>query len=141
MIRLIAALALLAAPAAAQQVRDCDTWEAGARNVVWDDPPRTFANGAIRLVALDTEEPACCSYHLLVLFPDPEIGYQSCALVSGPSGSIGLGGISLRDAAARYDAAVGLTVTIPTGRYDGEKTVPDTLTVTIDQALGVVTAY
>ena len=139
MIRLIAVLALAASPAAAQTVRDCDTWEAGARNVVWEDPSRTFANGAIRLVSLDTEEPACCYAHLLVLYPDPEMGYQTCALVSGPN-DLGLAGLSLKEATARYDAATGLTVSVPIGRYDGERSVPDLLEVTIDQQTGTVSA-
>ena len=138
--RLLLALLLLALPAHAQSVRDCDTWEAGARNVVWGDPTRTFANGEVRLVALDTGgEPACCSFHVLVLWLEPE-GFQSCALVSSASGGLGFADVTLSAATADYDPARGLTVRVPIATFDGAGARAAFVDVTVNRATGQVTA-
>ena len=81
-------LSLIALPATAQEVRDCETWEANARNLMM--PPevavRSFANGEVRAIGLDTSEPACCSAHLMVDYFVATEPFPLCALISGPNG-------------------------------------------------------
>ena len=138
MIRYLA-FVLLALPAHAQALRDCDTWEASARNVVWADPTRTFANGDIRLVALDTAEPACCSFHVMVLWLEPE-GFQSCALVSAEPGGLGFSDVTLSAAGASYDPARGLTVRVPVASFDGAQARAALVDITVNRATGQVGA-
>ena len=136
---LLAALAV-AAPAVAVTQRGCDTFEANARNLVF--PPelstRSHANGAVRLLWLDTGgEPACCSSHLMVTLPSPEDPGDLCVLISGDPGWTH---IDLAQARAAYDPATGLTLRMAVGAFDGNRTVAETLSVTIDQQSGTVTA-
>ncbi|SFI84145.1 hypothetical protein [Jannaschia pohangensis] len=131
---LVAGLTLGAGPAMAQTVGDCDGWQANARNVDWSDPTRTFANGAIRLVGLDTEEPAAAAFHIMVLYPDPEEQFLECRLVS-LGADVGFGGISLARAEAAYDPARGLTVSVPGTSPEGEALV---IAFTINRATGQV---
>jgi len=128
-------LALLAAPATAQSVGGCDTWQANARNVDWSDPTRSFANGAIRLIALDTEEPAASAFHIMVIYPDPDQQFLDCRLVSLASGR-GFGGISLQRTEASYDPARGLTLTVPGTTGEGDALA---ITFTVNRATGQVT--
>lgn len=136
----LAAMAL-SLPVAAQSVRDCDGFEANARNLVFplDRSTASYANGDIRLIMLDTAEPACCSFHLMVLYPDPEIGHGLCALVSD-RGQSGFGGIDLTGRTASYDPATGLSVRMPVRRYDGMAFRETAVTVTVNQQTGRVTA-
>ncbi|NNC72135.1 MAG: hypothetical protein HKN78_04580, partial [Sphingomonadaceae bacterium] len=70
------------------------------------------------VMRLDTEEPAAASFGVAVVFPDG----------NGDLGPVGLAcwlnwGFGFVDVAATqsaYDPAQGLTLTIPTGRYDPE---------------------
>ena len=127
------ALLLLALPAQAQVVRDCDRPEAHARHVDWDEAPRSFSDGEVLMIVLDAGAPPCCGEHLMVLFPAEE-GWQDCALVSQDEAH-GFGDIALAGARAAYDPATGLTVSLSTGRYDGRD-----LEVTLDRRSGAVTA-
>jgi hypothetical protein len=138
---LVAALCLGPAVAAAQSVRDCDTWEANARNLMM--PPevaiRSFAQGEVRVIGLDTLEPACCSAHLMVDFLVDDEPFPLCALVSA-SDSMGFSGLDMAGLAARYDPAAGLILTLPAGRYDGAASVMSPLTVVLNRATATVTA-
>lgn len=134
--------ALLAWPAAAQEVRGCDVAEASARNLVFpvEDNTRGYANGAVRLIALDTGgEPACCSSHLMVLLPSPEDSGQICALISH-RGSLGWQRLYLPGALARYDPARGLTVSVPASEYGVRHPTPLSVEVTVNQQTGEVGA-
>jgi hypothetical protein len=107
----------------------------------WEENTRTFAKGAIRLVVMDTIEPAVAAYHLLVLAPPySEVGDRSCRLVS--FATQGFGGINLVAANATYDPAKGLGVRVPVRLYNGETADFDqsTLFITINQATGAVVA-
>jgi len=137
------ALALLAAtPVAAQTVNDCDSIASAANLVMpWEDNSRDFAKGAIRIALLDTYEPACCSYHLLVISPDPEFGLACHVISAGP----GQGWVSVRykDLTAGYDPAKGLLVPVEAATYDPEtgaaKAVKTRFGIRINQATGSVT--
>lgn len=134
----LACAALAAGSAPAAEVASCDSWIANARHVAWDDPTRTFAGGAIRLVALDTEgEPACCSAHLMVLFATADAPFLDCALVS-QTADAGWAGLSLAGAEAAYDPATGLTVDVPVRLYRDAGTDPGRVSITIDRARGAV---
>jgi len=129
--------------AVSQTVNDCD-WVASANNLVepWSENSRTFANGAIRIALLDTAEPACCSFHLLVLSPDPEWG-RACHVISDQPG-MGWAGIRYGEQKASYDAAKGLLIPIITDRYDAETGTSDPkkrqmIGIRVNQATGQVT--
>jgi len=142
---LLAAIASLslASGVSAQIVNECD-WVSSARNLVtpWEENYRDFANGAIRVALLDTYEPACCSFHLLVLSPDPEFA-QACHVVSLAPGQ-GWVGISFMKQKASYDASLGLRVNIDVDHYDPDTGMADPngrerIGVRINQATGSVT--
>lgn len=61
---------------------------AGAQNIWFpvEDGIRLYANGNVRFIWLDTEEPACCSSHLMVAMPDPDMPGQICTVFSMPGG-------------------------------------------------------
>lgn len=140
LIRAALVLGLTAAPALAQvKVSACEGFRASAENVYWTDPTRTFANGAIRLVALDTQEPVCCVLSVMVVYPSKDEPFPQCRLVS--TEAAWLGEHVLSRAKARYDPVKGLSVTIPVETYvDGVNNHATTVTVTINQATGEIAA-
>jgi hypothetical protein len=146
---LIAALAvslpMLALPTLAQTIEACD-WRASIQSLVepWDAPEntRTFANGDVRLAVTDVIEPAAGAFHLVILSPPfDELGGRQCQIVSA-NGSVGFTGLTLDGMTSAYDPATGLTFTIEAGAYDPNTggTLPRTLTVTLNQATGAITA-
>lgn len=140
----LSALAL-SAPAHAQTIGDCD-WRASAWALVepWEENTRTFANGTVRVAVTDVLEPAAAAYHLVILSPPYEeyIGGRQCRTVSA-DGSLGFSGLTLSGIGSSYDPATGLTLTMDTQAYDPDtasSAEPRTLTVTINQATGEITA-
>jgi hypothetical protein len=131
----LASLALLL-PAHAQHVGGCDTWQTSAVLVDWTDPTRTFANGAVRLIGIDTGEPASVSFHIMVTFPVAEGPGLDCRLISATEDRMGFGGISLRRTTARYDSLRGLTLAVPGVTGEGD---PLLIEFTLNQADGTVT--
>ena len=121
----------------AQIVGPCDDAIADIRNVDWSQPSRTFANGAVRVVQLDTAEPAAAAVHLAVLLPHPDEPFQACRVVSAAPGT-GFLALSLDRASATYDPARGLTLMVPGLSYDGESGMPLLLPVTVNQSTGEV---
>lgn len=140
--RTLAALALMASPAFAEPaVGDCEGWQANARNVDWTQPSPTFANGAIRLIALDTEEPAAAAFHLMVLYPDADEMFLDCKLISAGLEGSGFAGINLGGVISNYDPAKGLLINVPITAFgaDGDD-LEASILVTINRATGEVTA-
>lgn len=138
-----ATLAAFNAPAYAETVEDCD-WRASTHAMAepWEDNTRTFANGNVRLAVTDTIEPAAGAFHLVILSPPyDELGGRQCAVVSA-NGNTGFSGLTLDDMTSAYDPAIGLTFELTAGAYDPETggTIPQTLTVTLNQATGEITA-
>jgi hypothetical protein len=108
----------------------------------WEANTRTFASGEVRLVVLDTIEPAAGSFHLVILHPPrDELGGPVCTQVSATEG-IGFGAMDLGLATAGYDPARGLTVALPVNLYNADTAFFDagTLVVTINQSTGEVQA-
>ncbi len=137
-----AAIALVCAtPAIAQDVRDCNTFEANARNTYppYEETIRSYANGNIRVIALDVGEPAAAAYHLLVTHPLPDEPFPGCSLISN-NGSLGFGSLHMDNVAASYDPTAGLSLSIPAEFYEGDAVYVETLRVTVNQATGVVSA-
>lgn len=139
---LVTAMTLFTSPLAAQSLRECTTFEANARNIYgpYSETIREYANGAIRVIALDTAEPACCSFHVLVAHPAEDGPYPTCTLISHDS-QTGFGALFMDRIEASYDPATGLTVTLPTGRWDEAAGImhEETLAFTVNQAAGTVT--
>ena len=135
--RLMICLALAATPVWAGQQRSCDSADANAGNIDWSEPTRTYANGNIRFIKLDIEEPACCAIFLMILYPAGDDPFLSCTLV-GRSDGFGWADLSLSEAGSSYDPAKGLTVTVPIRVFDGEDFRDETLMVTINQSYGSV---
>ena len=137
------AMALLAAPLAAQEIHDCD-WRASAAALAepWESHTRTFADGAVRVALLDTIEPAAGSYYILILSPPyNEIGDRTCKVVGLGSG-VGYRILYFEDLAASYDPSRGLTVSLPGRLYDPALDLGDALilNVTINQSTGEIVA-
>jgi len=125
----------------AQTVNECD-WVSSARNLVtpWSENIRDFANGRIRIALLDTYEPACCAFHLLVLSPDPEFG-QACNVISQSPGQ-GWAGLRFQDLDSSYDPAKGLRINVEASHYDPETGATgrqERFGIRINQASGSVT--
>lgn len=99
--------------AQAQSIEACD-WVSSAANLIepWEQNTRTFANGDVRIAALDTIEPGAAAFHLLVVSPPyDELGSRQCKIV-GISSGIGFSGLDFGSLNARYDPAIGLTFTM-----------------------------
>ena len=136
-------LGLAAAPVAAQSVDLCD-WQASAQALVepWEDNTRTFANGAVRIAALDTTEPANASAYLLLLSPPRTLlGERQCRVVGWTEG-LGFTALSFADLKADYDPARGLILTVPTRIYDPALDFSNAavLTVVLNQSTGAIDA-
>ena len=140
----VVVLAVSAFPAEAVTVQPC-TELASVLSIAepWEANTRTFANGEIRVVVLDTIEPAAAAFHLVILHPPrDELGGPMCSMVSASDG-MGFGGMDLRPVVASYDPARGLTVALPISQYDPEAAdfyTDKLLSVTINQATGQVRA-
>lgn len=137
LLRFFFCMALFANPLWAAQLRSCHSADANAGNVDWSEPTRTYANGDIRFIKINIEEPACCAVFLMVLYPAGDDPFLSCTLV-GRSEGYGWADLSLDDATASYDPKHGLAVTVPIEVFDGENIASDSVKVTINQTLGSV---
>jgi hypothetical protein len=134
---------LAALPAQAVTVTACDGL-ASVQAIAepWEANTRVFAKGEIRVVVLDTIEPAAAAFHLAILHPPrDELGSPMCSQVSASEGT-GFGGMDIGPATASYDPARGLTVSLPVSLYDADTAdfVQGTLSVTINQSTGQVQA-
>jgi hypothetical protein len=103
------------APAA---VHGCEGLDSIANLV---EPVRGFANNAIRIAHIDTEEPAAAPQHLLI-FVAAELMGQDCFAVSPAlpeSGSVsGYSSIDFAKAQASYDAQKALLLVVPVSVFD-----------------------
>ncbi|MEC7764618.1 MAG: hypothetical protein VX874_22130 [Pseudomonadota bacterium] len=139
---LLAALALIASPAFAQETVECD-WQASAQNVAepWEENTRTFSNGAVRVAKLDVGEPAFGGFFLLILSPPyGELGERQCRVLTFPDTG-GFGGIDFDQLEAAYDPSVGLMFTVPVRVFAGNDAVepaPALLRFSLNQATGAI---
>jgi hypothetical protein len=132
-----AALTLACAlPAQAATVVECNNYAMSTYVMEpWEKNTRTFYNGGVRVAAVDTDgEPACCSTWLVVIFPDvqDELGGRTCRMV-GSAGGLGFTGVDIKGIKTAYDAATGLTLTVPVRRMiDGDAIRPETVRLLLD---------
>lgn len=120
-----AALLACALPAAALAdvvADDCD-WLVDMRNIAepWEENTRTFYGGKLRVVLIDSIEPACCYMHLVLLMPNPDdpVGGRRCVAIN-QGHATGFGQIDFKDLTADYDPSTGLLVTFPYALFDPE---------------------
>ncbi|KAG1713708.1 GTP pyrophosphokinase rsh [Nymphon striatum] len=130
-----------ATPIAAQVAGDCG-WQARADTIVepWEDNTATFANGAVRVALLDVAEPAAAAFYLLILHPPvDELGVRTCTVV-GLDEDLGYAAVFFEELQADYDAAVGLTLTVPAIIYLPEQSFQNSaaLTISVNQSTGDV---
>jgi hypothetical protein len=129
----------------AAEIEGCGDWRTQVEAVAepWESNTRTFANGAIRAVVIDTIEPAAGSFFLVLMHPPlDETGSPYCSLISPAAGGAGFSGMDLAAAVADYDPASGLSINLPVGLYNEATAGFDdvTLRVTINQSTGDVVA-
>lgn len=103
------------------QVSTCDSWVTDMRFIVepWSDHTKTFYNGKVRIVHIDTMgEPVCCSSRLLIFMPDSTdpLGGQKCFQVVGNSGN-GYEWLDFKNISASYSPVLGLLLNIPVTFY------------------------
>lgn len=133
---------LLASPVAAQSVNPCD-WQASAQALVepWKDNTRVFANGDVRLAAIDTIEPAGGAAYVLVLSPPrSELGERQCRVI-GYTDQLGFAAVYFDLLTADYDPAIGLLfdVNVQIVTADGSFTNGGLLSLTLNQSTGAMT--
>lgn len=140
-----ALLALGATPAAAgpAMVQDCTDYAMTTYVMEpWEESTRTFYNGQVRLVLVDTDgEPACCSTWLVAIFPnvEDELGGRTCRMVGSGEG-MGFTGVDMKGVKSAYDAATGLTLTVPVRRMiDGDAIVNETVKLRLDLRTSTLT--
>ncbi len=136
-----AALALAPVMLPAQEVNIC-AWQATGANIAepWEQNSRSFAHGKVRIALLDTIEPAAASFYILVLSPPyDEAGGRQCVLVTADGGG-GFGAVDFAALKARYDAAVGLVISVPvTTAHPGlGAPTPQMLRFSVNQATGAI---
>jgi len=108
----------------------------------WSEATRTFASGKIRIIALDTAEPACCSFHLAIIAPNPqdEMGLRQCVTLNDGGEWTGFQFVDVKATRSSYDPGRGLLLSIPVERYiDGIRSTKLTVDVRINQATGDIT--
>ena len=129
MIRTAALLAALSLPIAAQAqptgFEDCENaWAAQFQNLAIGENGegiRTYYDGAVTLLQIDTIEPAAASGGVIVLmWTGSELSDISrhCWVTSGH------GGIDVDATESSYDPAIGLTLSVPTSGFSQEDGSP-----------------
>ena len=146
--RLLIALAACACPAAAiaqsasAGVMTCDEAGVGLWSV-WVGADlsgvRSYYEGSVTLLAIDTIEPACCSAGVAIVMPgapqENEPPGPACWAIKG------FADVDLRATRSSYDPRQGLTLAIPTRNYDPETgaTIPgEPIRLRIDAARGTI---
>ncbi len=123
---------------------DCTVGPAEVWNIVepLSETSRTFANGSIRVMQLDTGgEPACCSSYLALLAPSAPDNFadRQCKLLVSNSSGAGFLSLSVRQIRSSYDPEKGLLLIVPVERYiDGVATNPTQINVRIHQGNGTI---
>ena len=128
-------LLAIATPVGAAEVGPCNNLDRISYLV---GQTKSYSQGKITIAAVDTDgEPVCCSAHLLILIPSPEIGSQCFAVsdraATGDSSARGFNSVAFDRIKASYDPAKGLLLTVPYTLYnDGRTGRPGITDVRID---------
>lgn len=140
---LLAALALpMAAQAQSTGFEDCENaWPAQLQNLAIGENGegiRTFYDGAVTLMQIDTIEPAAASGGVIVMmWTGSDLGdlERLCWVTAGH------GGVDVEATAARYDPAEGLTLAVPTRTYspDDGRLTEGAIRFRLDAGAGTLT--
>lgn len=146
MIRTAALMAALSLPMAAQaqptDFEDCENgWAAQLQNLAIGENGegiRTYYDGAVTLLQIDTIEPAAASGGIIVMMwtgSDLSDIERHCWVTSGHSG------IDVDATESSYDPAEGLTLSVPTSRYsqDDGSLIEGTLRFRLNADAGTLT--
>jgi hypothetical protein len=118
---LLALAPALAAPALSAEIGPCGTLD---RISFLVGQTKSYSAGKITTAHVDTDgEPVCCSEHLVVIIPEPEIGTQCFALSDrasrGEESARGFNRVGFDAIKASYDPGRGLLLAVPFALYDG----------------------
>jgi hypothetical protein len=118
-----AVLVVLGSAAEAAEVGPCNNLNR-ISNLVGQT--RSYSEGKIRIAYVNTDgEPVCCSSHLLVFIPSPEIGSQCFAVsqkaAKGSEGQLGFNSIEFNRIGASYDPHRGLLLNVPYTLYSPDR--------------------
>lgn len=80
---------------------------------------KTYANGAIRVAHISTEEPASTAEHILI-FADAEPQGAGCYAISATADGVGFGSIEFNDMKSIFDPKNGLLLSVPINLTDKE---------------------
>jgi hypothetical protein len=130
----LAALTLPVTPALAQAVNSCDSYIANAAFLVFPPAETTasYADGMVRLITLDTAgEPACCSWHLMILYPSADGSYLDCGLVAS-SPDLGWYTVFVNQAQVLRDDAEGVSLIVPTEANIDGQVIPGGVRIDVD---------
>ena len=141
--RYLMLLAIAAASPAAGSgsgLRQCDDLGVGLWAVVAGADRsgiRTYYDGQVTVFQVDTIEPAAAPSGVAFVIPDrPDAEGNPTPQCSA---IINFSSVDVSAAQARYDARTGLTLTIPTQDFDGERSVPGTpIRVRINAGQGTI---
>ena len=81
---------------------------------------RSFAQGAIRVAYVTTEEPAATPDHLLIFVAEEPMG-AGCYAVSANADGRGFSSVDMNGLQATYDSNKGLLISVPVYSYDPNK--------------------
>src|SRR5216684_622046 len=113
-------LVVVGSAAGAAEVGPCNDLDRISNLVV---QTKSYSEGKVRIAHVDTDgEPVCCSSHLLVFIPGPDIGSQCFAVsqkaANGSESQLGFNNIEFNRIKASYDAQRGLLLNVPYTLYD-----------------------
>lgn len=119
----LAAAIAFGAGAQAAEVGPCNQLDAISLLV---GQTRSFSGGKIKIAHVDTDgEPVCCSSHLLVFIPSPDIGSQCFAVsqkaAKDDQSARGFSSLDLGRVKASYAPRKGLLLEVPYTVYDLNK--------------------
>ena len=123
----VAALVVLATAAGAAEVGPCNDLDR-ISNLVGQT--KSYSGGKVRIAHVDTDgEPVCCSSHLLVFIPAPDLGSQCFAVSQTAAKGEGIGrgfsNVEFSRIKSSYDVKRGLLLDVPYTLYnDGKKGKP-----------------
>jgi hypothetical protein len=127
-------VALMGLSANAASVHDCGYLDS-IGNLM--EPYKTFANGAIRVAYVSTEEPAAAPDHVLVFIYGPEMSV-TCRAISQDD-ELGFSSVNMKSIKTKYSSTKGLLVTLTAYTWDGQVSTPQTLKIRVNQATQNVT--
>lgn len=135
---ILALIIMAVLPAKAADLTLCYDIGLGPENVAISDTGAThlrFYNDDVMFLLIDTIEPAAAAYGVAVIYPDPENGLPVC------QAAVGFSGVDLMAATSTYEPSKGLTVTMPTKKYDpdtGTSVPGDALVIRVNLATGLI---